>query len=121
MIIRPSGCVGYGLLKNPIYDLLHSNVLFVHPESQFQFCDVDWFADTVIWLGLQEATGVWNISAAGTVSIKDVSNLARVKIDEITPDASIEHHELSTGKLEKQMAVPDTINVVSEFIKKFFN
>jgi nucleoside-diphosphate-sugar epimerase len=120
LIVRPSGFVGYGLLKNPIYDLLHGSKLFVHPESRFQFCDVDWFADTVIWLGLQEASGVWNVSAAGTVSIKDVSNMAGVKIEEVTPNSSIEHHELSTGKLEKQMAVPNTIDVVNEFLKKFF-
>lgn len=119
LIVRPSGFVGYGLLKNPIYDLLHGSKLFVHPESRFQFCDVDWFADAVIWLGLQEATGIWNISAAGTVSIKDVSNMAGVKINEVTSDASIEHHELSTGKLEKQIAVPNTIDVVNEFLKKF--
>lgn len=120
LVVRPSGFVGNGLLKNPIYDLLHGNKLFVHPESRFQFCDVDWFADTVIWLGLQGATGIWNISATGTVSIKDVSNIAGVKIDKVTSDASIEHHELSTGKLEKQIAVPNTIDVVNEFLKEFF-
>lgn len=119
LIVRPSGFVGYGLLKNPIYDLLHGSKLFVHPESRFQFCDVDWFADTVIWLGLQEATGIWNISASGTVSINDVSKMARVKIGEVNPGAAIEHHELSTEKLGKQIAVPSTFDVVNEFLKHF--
>ena len=119
LIIRPSGFVGYGLLKNPIYDLLHSNVLFVHPESQFQFCDVDWFADTVVWLGLQELTGTWNVSATETVSIKEVSEMAKLTIDQVLPDALIEQHELSIEKLRKLIDIPTTRDVVNSFLEKF--
>ena len=119
LIIRPSGFVGYGLLKNPIYDLLHSNKLFVHPESQFQFCDVDWFADTVVWLGLQELTGIWNVSATETVSIKEVSEMAKLTIDQVLPDALIEQHELSMEKLGKLIEIPTTRDVMKSFLEKF--
>jgi plasmid maintenance system antidote protein VapI len=119
LIIRPSGFVGYGLLKNPIYDLLYSNKLFVHPESQFQFCDVDWFADTVVWMSLQELTGIWNVSATETVSIKEVSEMANLTIGEVLPDALMEQHELSTEKLGKLIEIPATGDVVKLFLEKF--
>ena len=119
LIIRPSGFVGFGLLKNPIYDLMHSNKLFVHPESRFQFCDVDWFADTILWLGLEEVTGIWNVSATETISISEVSQMTKLIIDQVASDAPIEQHELSLEKLRKLIEIPTTRDVVKLFLEKF--
>jgi nucleoside-diphosphate-sugar epimerase len=121
LIIRPSGFVGNGLLKNPIYDLLRGQELFIHPDSRFQFCDVDWFADTVVWLSLQKMTGVWNVSATETVSIKEVSEMAKLIIGRISPEAKIEHHELSMEKLENFLNIPTTRDVVKNYIAEIVN
>ena len=121
LIIRPSGFVGRGLTKNPIFDLLKGQELFVHPDSLFQFSDVDWFADTVVRLMGRRLTGIWNVSGAGTVSIREVSELGNLLMSDISPDASIEHHELSTKKLEECVEVPQTKDVIKKFLGSVLN
>jgi nucleoside-diphosphate-sugar epimerase len=116
LIVRPSGFVGSGLVKNPIFDLINGHQLFAHPDSLFQFCDVDWFADTVVRLATMRKTGIWNVSSTGTVSIREVSEFANIYIDKITPKASIEHHELSTKKLQELIDIPGTKEVVKKFL-----
>jgi nucleoside-diphosphate-sugar epimerase len=117
IIVRPSGFVGVGLQKNPIYDLLNGNKLYVHPESCFQFCDVDWFADTIVWLALNKKFGVWNVSAKDTITLNEVSAITKLGINQISVDAKIEHHELALNKLQNWLEIPSTRAVVSSYIE----
>jgi nucleoside-diphosphate-sugar epimerase len=118
LIIRPSGFVGQGLKKNPIFDLLNKSQIFVHEESQFQFCDVDWFADAVVSMALTDFVGVLNISSSGSVSIKEIIGSLKIQTPLIPGEANIEIHKLSTDLLSTFIEVPSTSRQVQSFIAK---
>ena len=52
-IFRLGGFTGNGLRKNPVYDIVNGNALFVHPDSAFQFMDVDFAANLMLDLLFQ--------------------------------------------------------------------
>jgi nucleoside-diphosphate-sugar epimerase len=116
LIIRPSGFVGEGLKKNPIFDLLNNSRIFVHQESEFQFCDVDWFADLVVTMALTEFVGVLNVSATGSVSIKEVTEKLRIPPPLVESGATLEIHKLNTELLSNFIEVPSTFIHVQNYI-----
>ena len=73
LIIRMAGFVGPGLWKNPIYDILKSRPLHVHPDSEFQYMHTHDFGRIVFDLvdkGLDTET--FNIAGTGVVDLHSV-------------------------------------------------
>jgi nucleoside-diphosphate-sugar epimerase len=116
LIVRPSGFVGAGLKKNPIFDMLHGSQVFVHEESLFQFCDVDWFADTIAHMALKSFVGTLNVSTTGSISIKEVAETMKVRQPKVATDAKFELHKLNTDLLSTFIEVPSTFSHVERYI-----
>jgi len=116
LIIRPSGFVGIGLKKNPIYDLLYNDKLYVNPDSRFQFCDVDWFGDVVIQLLLGNSEGIFNVTSLGTISVQEIMSEFNLRMSEMEKSIKLELHELDTTKLQEMFTIPDTESSVFAYI-----
>jgi nucleoside-diphosphate-sugar epimerase len=116
LIVRPSGFVGVGLKKNPIFDLMQGSQVFVHEESLFQFCDVDWFADTILNVALEDFIGTINVSASGSISIKGVIEQMKIQRPKFAPETRIELHRLNTDLLSIFVEVPSTFTHVRNYI-----
>lgn len=121
LIVRPSGFVGVGLKKNPIFDLMQASQVFVHEESLFQFCDVDWFADTILNVALKNFIGTLNVSALGSISIKDVTEQMKIQRPKFAPEARLELHRLNTELLSKFIEVPSTFTHVESYVTSIKN
>ena len=53
LILRLGGFVGLGLKKNPIYDILQGGPLWLAPESELQFLQVEFYPNILLsfpWL-----------------------------------------------------------------------
>lgn len=118
LILRLAGFCGPGLAKNGLYDLLHGDRMYLHPDSRFQYLHTDDLARMVF--DLAEAplrNEVLNVAGAGTVSLREaaqwIPGRAFTTDDERLPR---EHRELNIERLQQRTAVPDTATTVRTFI-----
>jgi len=121
LIVRMGGFVGPGLKKNAIYDLLRGGPLFVHPDSAFQYMDTRDLARLVFELadGKSSHERLINLSATGTISIREAAKLAG---REISPDAlsrPVVRAELNVDKAAGLVKLPTTMETVQQFIGQF--
>ncbi|NCA83232.1 MAG: SDR family oxidoreductase [Opitutae bacterium] len=119
LILRVGGCVGPGLRKNALYDLLSGGPSFVHPDSEFQYMDTRDLASAVFQLheiGLASGT-VLNLSARGTVSIRQAAAWAGVALSAAAglPRRRV---ELDVGRAAALVPIPETADVVRRFIRE---
>lgn len=119
-IFRLGGCVGPGLRKNALYDLLTGGPLFVHPDSEFQYMDVREVAAAIFQLhesGLAAGT-VLNLSGRGTVSIRQAAAWA----ERTLPTGAIPlprfRAELNVERAAERLPLPVTAEVVRKFIRE---
>lgn len=72
-IFRLSGMVGYGLRKNPIYDLVSGGELYIHPHSKYQFISTQDVA-RVIWEVYERGITqqIFNIAGKGMISPQEI-------------------------------------------------
>jgi nucleoside-diphosphate-sugar epimerase len=118
LIIRMGGFVGKGLIKNPVYDLLHGHQLRVSGRSVFQFIDVDYAARIIYKLLSSNATGVYNLASTGTIDLSGIAGLIGNGPLKACPNLPFEHHELSTKKINDDLGlmIPTTTFFVQQFL-----
>lgn len=120
LILRLGGCVGPGLRKNALYDLLAGAPWFVHPDSEFQYLDVRDLARALFQLhesGLPGGT-VLNLSGRGTVSIRRAAEWAGVAPPTEAADLPRRRAELNVDRVAALMPLPETPDVVRRFIRE---
>lgn len=74
-IFRLGGMVGPNLVKNPIYDLLNSESLFVHPDSEMQFLHTSKVAELTFELHPRLSHKVLNLVADDPISLRKIWDL----------------------------------------------
>ena len=109
-IFRLGGFTGNGLRKNPVYDIVKGNALFVHPNSAFQFMDVDFAANLMLDLLFDAPPGVYNICGRGTLKVSQILAMLNPKLQPLFQADRLEHHELNLAKLEfySKKSIPST-------------
>jgi nucleoside-diphosphate-sugar epimerase len=109
-IFRLGGFTGNGLRKNPVYDIVNGNALFVHPDSAFQFMDVDFAANLMLDLLFEAPPGVYNICGRGTLKVSQMLAILNPRLQPFFQADRMEHHELNLAKLEfySKKSIPST-------------
>jgi nucleoside-diphosphate-sugar epimerase len=117
LIIRMGGFVGPGMKKNPIFDILHEQPLWLDPTSELQFMHTDYFAKILIDI-LDKNIGnqIINICGSGTVSLNDVIALTG-KEASVKVGSPIVHYDVSIERLRNMITIPSSRNTVLEFIR----
>lgn len=120
LLFRAGGCVGPGLRKNALYDVLAGAPLFVHPDSEFQFMDTRDLARAVFQLhesGLAAGT-VLNLAARGTVSIRQAAAWAGVPFSAEALGRPRLRAELNVERAARLLPLPETAETVRRFIRE---
>jgi nucleoside-diphosphate-sugar epimerase len=116
LIIRQGGFVGKGMKKNAVFDVLHGEKLWVHPDSRFQFINTDDSARLVMELiDLGIFNQVLNLTATGTISVLEIMNLAGRSVP-YEPSAKPVCYEVSTEKASQYLTIPTTYETVRKFL-----
>ncbi len=116
MVIRQGGFVGPGMRKNAVFDILHGEKGWVHPDTRFQYIHTDDSARACLDLFNSGAVNdVFNVTARGTISVREVMKLAGRTVP--TPDDAVpSSFEISIAKAEQKVALPDTADCVRRFL-----
>lgn len=116
MIIRQGGFVGPGMKKNAVFDVLHGEKAWVHPETRFQYIHTDDSASACLGLLESGATNdVFNVTAKGTISVQDIMQMSG-RVVPTPEDAAPAVFEISTAKAEGVIALPTTQDCVRRFL-----
>ncbi|MEI7435628.1 MAG: SDR family oxidoreductase [bacterium] len=118
MILRMGGFVGPKLRKNGLFDLLTGRPLFVHPDSEFQYMDTRDLAKALFELyeGAAGAETLFNLSARGTVSLRQAAAWAGCALPEASLKLQAIRAELNVDKAARIIALPETGETVRRFI-----
>ena len=116
LVIRQGGFVGPGMKKNAVYDVLHGEKAWVHPDTRFQYIHTDNSARSCLNLLEQGAfNDVYNLTARGTISVREVMQLSGRTVP--TPkDIAPMTFEISTAKAERRVALPTTHDCVRRYL-----
>lgn len=115
-IVRQGGFVGPGLRKNAVFDVLHGDRIWVHPDSRFQFIHTDASAAACLELAREGAPNeVYNLTASGTVSVQEVMELAG-RMKSAPDDAAQAVYEMSTAKASAMISLPSSRDCVRRFL-----
>jgi nucleoside-diphosphate-sugar epimerase len=121
LIVRLAGMVGPGLWKNPVYDILHSEPLRIHPDSLYQFMHTDDAAKIAWNLAQSGATGeVFNVCGDGLISLREISLLAERPLnlallaDEFRPRIV----NTSVEKIKGRASLPATRQTIETYVSQ---
>lgn len=119
LIFRMGGFVGEGLKKNPIFDILQGEKLWLHPESELQYINTDIAANAVMTI-VKEGVNreIFNLCGNGLVRLQDIIDLVKspVKVDLNSPKVC---YEVSINKIQSIVEIPLTYPTVVEFAQNF--
>lgn len=119
LILRLGGFVGPGLKKNPIYDMLKSRPVRIHPDSRYQYMDVGVMAAIAFQMienGPQKT--IFNLTGDGTVSVREIAKLFPGNPLAGAPlDKPPEHYEVTISKIKTVATIPSTRKAVERFVK----
>jgi nucleoside-diphosphate-sugar epimerase len=118
LIFRMGGFVGQGLKKNAIYDILQGGPLWLNPESELQFINVDEAADIIVAMALDKTTSgeIYNLCGNGVIKLSDVLSVAGRDV-EVKAEAPKVKYEVSITKLLQETNVTKTEQAVISYVK----
>ena len=121
LIPRLAGMIGPGLRKNPVYDVLHSEPLRIHPDSQYQFMTTD-AAAAAVWelITAKVHDEVFNICGRGVISPREIAEIAGLPLRVTTEADSAEPRivDVSIEKISAVCAMPSTRESVAAFLRE---
>lgn len=120
LIMRLGGILGPGLKKNPVYDLLVGDRIYVHPDSKYGYIHTDKVAEIVCkLLEANILNEIFNVCGKGLVSVRELmewTDRHSVSFDEnLTPI----HYELNHKKIEKAIKMPSSKKTAQDFIAQY--
>lgn len=121
LIVRQGGFVGSGLKKNPVYDILNTKKIWIHPESELQFINTDISAQLVMKLSeLNISNQIFNLTSKGVIKIKEIMQFLD---KEVLFDESLipVRYEISTDKASQYLNLPNTTDTIKDFLKEYIN
>jgi nucleoside-diphosphate-sugar epimerase len=119
LIVRLGGMVGPGMRKNPVFDILHDQPLWLDPASELQFLHTDAVAELLFGLIDGNVAGqVVNLCGKGVVRLDEIARLAGKPV-RVQPGSPKVRYEVSIEKLEAMQAVPRTEETVAAFVQQW--
>jgi nucleoside-diphosphate-sugar epimerase len=120
LILRLAGMVGEGLRKNPVFDILNRQPIFIHPDSQYQFMPTDEVARIAWDLFEKGAEGeIFNLCGEGLTSPREIARLSGRELIEESQRASPRIVNVSVEKIKRLIELPETRASITEFIKNW--
>ena len=119
LIFRMGGFVGKGLKKNPIFDILQGEKLWLHPDSELQYIDTDVAAKVVMDILRQDySREIFNLCGNGLVKLQDIIDLVKspVKLDMSIPPV---RYQVSISKIQSVVNIPATYPTVVNFVQNY--
>ncbi|WP_413173121.1 NAD-dependent epimerase/dehydratase family protein [Anabaena azotica] len=118
IIFRMGGFVGNGMKKNPIFDILQGQRLWVHPQSQLQYINTDAAASIVLELALsgKYKNEIFNICGEGLIELMEVINLVGSQV-KVEPNSPKVNYEISLEKIQQVVKLPQTRETVLKFVE----
>lgn len=121
LIFRMGGFVGQGLKKNAIYDILKGGPLWLHPDSELQFINVDVAADIILRLAKSDLDkAILNLCGQGVIKLSDVINFTNSDISSAN-NVKKHRYEVDIRKILQFTEIPNTYDSVKEFIEEVKN
>lgn len=121
LIFRMGGFVGEGLRKNAIFDIFNGGPLWLAPDSELQFINVDEAAEIIIDMATSDIKNdIYNLCGDGVISLKEVMDKVgkNVPVKENSPKVK---YEVSIEKIKLNKKIRSTRENVFGFIKKQHN
>lgn len=117
LVLRLGGLIGPGLRKNPVYDLLHGDRIFVDPESRFGYLHTDDLAALALQLVTEHpAAELVNVAGRGLVRIRDLmERLSRTDVA-VAENAARVTYAITTERLSELANVPESEDAVSRYL-----
>lgn len=117
LILRPSGFVGNGLKKNPIFDLLAGKGLWIHPDCRMQFINTVSFGQVMATLLKKGAEGLFNVTGKGHISPREVASEFDLPLTAGSDDKPLLEYNLNLQKVGQYFELPSTRDEVFSFIQ----
>jgi len=116
LIFRLGGMIGDSLGKNPVFDIVTGNKLYLHPESRMQFINTDDVARIIFSLR-NKKNEIYNLCGTGTISLKEISEYAGYKIEKNFYKNPKNIYDINIKKIKKYSNIPKTKETVLKFIE----
>jgi nucleoside-diphosphate-sugar epimerase len=116
VIARMGGFVGTGLKKNPVFDILHNQKLWLHPDSQLQYLNVNTFANILIKSVCQQKNQTFNIAGHSTLKLRDLMEHCNY-VGDLSEATKLVTYNISIEKIKKQIFIPNSVDEVFSFVK----
>lgn len=120
LIFRLAGMIGAGLRKNPIFDILNRQPVFIHPDSQYQFMPTDAVARVAWELFENGVEGeIFNLCGEGLISPREIAEIAGRELRQSEESKTSEPRivDINIEKIKNHIELPETRGSVAEFIK----
>jgi nucleoside-diphosphate-sugar epimerase len=117
LILRLGGLIGPHMIKNPIFDIINNQPLWLDPSSEMQFIHTDAAAKiTFDLLNKKTVSSIINVCGEGIITLSEVIDTlnSSVSIREGSPQV---RYNVSTQKLKEILSIPATRPVVLDFVK----
>jgi nucleoside-diphosphate-sugar epimerase len=119
LIVRLGGMVGPGMRKNPVFDILNDQPLWLDPASELQFLHTDAVAGLLFGLIERNIAGqIVNVCGKGVIRLDEIARLAG-KTVRVQPGSPKVRYEVATGKLEAMQTVPRTQDTLAAFVSEW--
>lgn len=117
LIFRMGGFVGIGLKKNPIFDILQGEKMWLDPDSELQYINTDTAAAIVMEViakGYHQE--IFNLCGNGLIKLQDVIELTKSPV-KVNPNSPKVQYEVSVNKLKQIINIPHSRETVLDFVK----
>lgn len=122
LILRLAGMVGPGLRKNPVFDILNSMPLHIHPDSKYQYMLTDEVASIAMSLFDRGISGqIFNVCGAGTISPADVAVIAgkEICLTGQAGQAPPRIVDISIERIQRLTAITATRDCIERFVRTY--
>ena len=112
MIIRPSGLIGQGMYKGPVYDLINGKPLWVNPESTLSLMGTETTARLTYQLMLGHLSKArenqtYNLMSKDPLSVLEIAARLNLKV-EARPNLPIFHARIGSQQNIDPKLIPST-------------
>lgn len=121
-ILRLGGLVGKGLLKNPIYDWLHGNLIRVSKESLYNFISTEEVANIIDFLIRNWELGegkILNVAASEPAFLKELFAMKNIEPHFISGGLLVEVFNPDVSELQEFYPVKTTKEYLKDYLCSF--
>lgn len=120
LILRLAGMVGAGLRKNPVFDILNSKPLHIHPESRYQYMLTDEVASIAMSLFHSGLSGeIFNICGDGAISPAEIAAIAgrQAHLTDSACDGAPRIVNINVSKIRQLFPITSTQVCIERFVR----